>query len=170
MRSPLASSLLCRVALSAALLIVGACDQIKPAKPQEEKRESVLGEGGIVFGGNRRGGSADTSGIGVNSFLWRATLDTIGVLPLESADPFGGVIITDWYTPPGTTTERLKLNVFLLGKELRADAVRISVFRQQREGATSWRDVQAAPGTASQLEDAILTRARQLRVLAQASQ
>ncbi len=165
MRSPFALSLLC-----AAVLAVGACDQIKPAQPQEEKRESVMGEGGLVFGGSRRGAATETSGIGVNGFLWRATLDTIGVLPLESADPFGGVIITDWYAPPGNAAERLKLNVFLLGKELRADAVRITVFRQQRDGSGAWRDAAPDASTGSQLEDTILTRARQLRVMSQAAQ
>ncbi len=164
MRAFVALSLLCVSAL-----VLSACDQITPAQPQEEQRESILGEGGLVFGGNRRASSAETSGIGVNGFLWRATLDTVGVLPLESADPFGGVIITDWYSPPGTTAERLKLNVFLLGKELRADGVRVSVFRQAR-GAGGWVDTPAAPETAGQLEDAILTRARQLRVLSQAAQ
>ena len=77
--------------------------------------------------GNGGGGP----GIGVNSYLWHASLDTVSFLPLASADPFGGVIITDWYSPPATPNERFKVNVFILNRELRADGVKATVFRQK---------------------------------------
>lgn len=130
---------------------------------------SILGgEGGFtLFGGNKKK-TEDASGIGVNSFLWRASLDTLAFLPITSADPFGGVILTDWYSPPGTPNERFKVNLYILDRQLRADGVRASVFRQVREGA-SWKDSGVAADTAAQLEDTILTRARQLRVAQQAS-
>jgi hypothetical protein len=110
------------------------------------------------------GGDADSEGgIGVNGFLWRASLDTIAFMPLASADPFGGVIITDWYAAPETPGERFKMTVYILDKRLRADGLRVSVFRQTRNDA-DWQDSEVSPGVATRLENAILTRARQLRI------
>jgi hypothetical protein len=126
--------------------------------------DSVFGEGGLSLGGTQRDdGSDGAGGLGVNSFLWRASLDTISFMPLVSADPFGGVIITDWYTPPQTPGERFKVNVYILGRTLRADGIRAAVFRQQ-QAASGWVDAPVTPNTATDLEDAILTRARQLRI------
>lgn len=133
-------------------------------------RQSVFGDGGInIFGmGEKKpqdqGGG---SGIGVNSFLWRATLDTISFMPLASADPFGGVIITDWYSPPQTPEERFKVTVYILDRALRADGLRVSVFRQGRQG-DGWVDQATAPATATNMENAILQRAREFRMEAEA--
>ncbi|MCM2344538.1 MAG: DUF3576 domain-containing protein [Alphaproteobacteria bacterium] len=125
---------------------------------------SVFGEGGLMLLGRKDGDdSAGNNGIGVNSFLWRASLDTISFMPLASADPFGGTIITDWYSPDETPNERFKLNVFILDKQLRSDGVSVKVFRQALKNG-GWRDVASTDATARQLEDAILTRARQMRV------
>jgi hypothetical protein len=126
-------------------------------------RESVFGEGGFTFGGNSSAQPGGTSGIGVNAYLWRATLDTVSVWPVASADPFGGVVITDWHAPAETPDERFKMNVYILDRALRADGVRVSVFRQVRDGPNGWRDAAVNKATASRLEDAILTRARQFR-------
>ncbi len=104
------------------------------------------------------------TGLGVNGFLWRATLDTIAFMPLTSADPFGGVIITDWYTPPEAPAERFKMNVYIMGRELRADGVRVAVFRQRAGGNGAWIDATLKAETATNLENQILTRARQLRL------
>ncbi|WP_425450180.1 DUF3576 domain-containing protein [Virgifigura deserti] len=140
------------------------------ATPQYEEPETLFGEGGLTFGGGGAAPSDDSGGgIGVNSFLWRASLDTVSFMPLVSADPFGGVIITDWYSPAGTTNERYKVNLFILGRALRADGIRASVFRQQLNGAAGWVDAPIDESTATKLENAILTRARQLRI-AQAGQ
>lgn len=122
---------------------------------------SVFGSGGLLNMGRANDDSG--SGIGVNSYLWRASLDTISFMPLASADPFGGTIITDWYTPPETPNERFKLNVFILDKQLRSDGVSVKVFRQNLKGG-NWKDSTATDTTARQLEEAILTRARQMRV------
>ncbi len=100
--------------------------------------------------------------IGVNAFLWRASLDTVATMPVNSADPFGGVIITDWHAQPAAPSERFKLNVYILGRALRADGVRVAVFRQVLTAA-GWRDAPVPSTTGSSIEDAILTRARQLR-------
>jgi hypothetical protein len=121
----------------------------------------------LLFGsGDKKGGDNNgaPAGVGVNSYLWHATLDTVSFMPLASADPFGGVIITDWYSPPGTPDERFKMNVLILGRELRADGVRATVFRQKRDANGQWIDAAVEPQTGIDLENAILTRARQLRL------
>lgn len=126
------------------------------------KKESIFGEGGI-FGKKDDSQDGGGSGIAVNSFLWRASLDTVSFMPLASADPFGGTILTDWYVPDDKGNERFKLNVFILTRELRSDGVRVRMFRQIRKNGT-WVDVTNNEAAARQLEDAILTRARQLRI------
>ena len=118
-----------------------------------------------IFGGSKSGGGGGGGGIGVNNYLWRASLDTISFMPLASADPFGGVIITDWYTPPETPAERFKMNVYILGRQLRADGVRVAVFRQNR-AASGWIDATVTKTTSVNLENEILNRARQLRFAA----
>lgn len=101
--------------------------------------------------------------LGVNSYLWHATLDTLRFMPLASADPFGGVIITDWYSAPEDPNERMKVTVYILDRNLRADGLKIAVFRQT-SSTSGWVDAQVNPDTATKLEDAILTRARELRL------
>jgi hypothetical protein len=101
--------------------------------------------------------------LGVNQYLWHATLDTLRFMPLQSADPFGGVIITDWYSAPEAPNERMKVTAYILDRNLRADGLKIAVFRQTRTG-DGWADAQVSPDTATKLEDAVLTRARELRL------
>lgn len=125
--------------------------------------DSIFGTDGLRLFGQKDGDDDGQTGIGVNSFLWRASLDTVSFMPLASADPFGGVILTDWHAPPETPNERFKLNVFILDRQLRSDGIQVKVFRQVKRGS-SWQDSTVADSTARQLEEAILTRARQLRV------
>lgn len=128
--------------------------------------EGLFGTGTLnIFGGGEAEGQGGGSGTGVavNSFLWRASLDTVSFMPLASADPFGGVIITDWYTPPETPSERFKLNVFILDRQLRADGLRVAVFKEQAAGA-GWRPAPLDEQTAVSIENRILERARELRV------
>lgn len=134
--------------------------------PGGAKRETVFGPGGfnIFRGDSDSEGGGGGSGIAVNSYLWRASLDTLSFMPLASADPFGGVIITDWYSPPETPEERFKMNVYILGRQLRADGVKVAVFRQIRDSYNDWSDSAITPNTPAELENAILTRARQLRI------
>jgi hypothetical protein len=101
--------------------------------------------------------------LGVNSYLWHASLDTLSFMPLQSADPFGGVIITDWYSAPTAPNERMRVTVYILDRHLRADGLKVAVFRQSRSG-DGWVDAQVNPDTADKLEDAILARARELRL------
>lgn len=109
------------------------------------------------------GGGGGGGGIGVNAYLWRGTLETLDFMPIASADPFGGLIITDWYQPPESPSERLKLQVLIRDRVLRADGLKVAVFRQVREGEM-WADAPVDPATATRLEDKILTRARELRI------
>ncbi|MBO1326149.1 DUF3576 domain-containing protein [Acetobacter sp. TBRC 12305] len=107
------------------------------------------------------GGEASLKG-GVNAYLWRAALDTLSFMPIASTDAEGGIILTDWYTPPAAQGERFKITAFILDRRLRSDALRLSVFRQVRQG-DSWVDTQPAPNTASDIATRILSRARKLR-------
>lgn len=148
------------IAATAALALVG-CGSNKEAKGF---RTGDIESGGIGFGfGKKKNKGGSDSEIGVNSFLWRATLDTVNFMPLASADPFGGVIITDWYSSPQTPTERFKLTVYILDTRLRADGLKVNVFRQTNANG-AWTDASSDPQTGIDIEDAILTRARQLRI------
>ncbi len=129
----------------------------------KKERETIFGPGGINFLESFGSGEGDGNGIGVNAFLWRASLDTISFMPLTSADPFGGVIITDWYSPPETPAERFKMTVYILDRRLRADGLKVAVFRQEKTSA-DWVDSGVTDATARQLENAILHRARQIRL------
>lgn len=104
------------------------------------------------------------AGIGVNSFLWRASLDTISFMPLREVDPFGGVIVTDWYANPELPSERFQVTVYILDTRLRGDALSVRVFRQERAEDGEWIDASVSNQTALDIENAILTRARQLRI------
>ncbi|WGF87540.1 DUF3576 domain-containing protein [Marinivivus vitaminiproducens] len=108
-------------------------------------------------------GTGGGGGIGVNSYLWRASLETIDFMPLASADPFGGVILTDWYTPSEAPNERFKLNVYIVDTRLRADGVKVTVLRQMRDGS-NWTNEPVDTALGRDIEDKILTRARQLRI------
>jgi hypothetical protein len=100
--------------------------------------------------------------IGVNTYLWRAAIDTLSFAPLIQADSNGGVIVTDWYANPNTPGERVKLTVSILDQELRADALRVAASRQVSQGG-SWVDAPVSAATVQKLEDIILTRARDIR-------
>jgi hypothetical protein len=132
---------------------------------QNRETGSLFGPGGLFGAKNGDKSSEGGTGVAVNAYLWRASLDTINFIPLVSADPFGGVIITDWYTPSESPTERMKVQVTILDRELRADGVRVAVFKQQTNAkAGGWVDAPVDPHTNTDIENAILTRARQLRI------
>lgn len=173
-------------AILAGSLMLAACENaVVPGSPDdphppgtglpgtEGAPGSIFGEGGLDLS-RLAGLSGDSDGesggvLGVNSFLWRASLDTMSFMPLASADPFGGVIITDWHSLPETPNDRFKVAVYILDRQLRADGLRISMFRQSRaDGGAEWQPRKVAPETVTRLEDQILTRARQLRSAAAA--
>lgn len=108
-------------------------------------------------------GPEENGALGVNAYLWRASLDTLSFLPLVSADPYGGVIITDWYANPDKKDERMKATVYILDTRLRADGVSAAVFRETLANGV-WTTAPVSPDTNVALENAILSKARQLRL------
>ncbi|NVJ91329.1 MAG: DUF3576 domain-containing protein [Methylocystaceae bacterium] len=153
-----------------------ACDSVDVTGPdtferpndkwqqREKRKDTIFGEGGLSFGGkDEKRVDQGGTGIGVNAYLWRATLDTISFMPLSSADPFGGVVLTDWYTTAEAPNERFKLNVYILGQALRADGIRVAAFRQIKGVNNDWQPADMEAKAVVDIENAILTRARQLR-------
>ena len=156
------------------LFVIAGCGAIgiapdpPPPTSAPEVSATGAGQGGLIdrfFGESESTGQG--GGIAVNSFLWRASLDTMSFLPLQHSDPFGGVINYDWYSPPETPNERVKVTVYILDRELRADGLRLSVFRQILNGQ-NWRPAKVDPSTTRDLENAILKRARELRIASSA--
>jgi hypothetical protein len=129
-------------------------------------------DSGVIFGIGKGEGKQQSagggSGIGANAFLWRGALDTISFMPLASADPFGGVIITDWYTPPGTSGERFKATIYILSRDLRSDGIRVNLYRQVLQDG-QWVDATVADSTVGDIENKVLARARHMREQLQAS-
>lgn len=169
------SRILRRAALvSLALFSLAACSKAKPVGPDEYNipgyntgggTGKMFGDNGLVlFGGAKATDQSDqgSGSIGVNAYLWRGALDTLSFMPLASADPFGGTIITDWYSPPSANGERFKATAYILGRQLRADAVRVTIFRQVMQNGV-WADAPVATSTTSEIENKVLARARELR-------
>jgi hypothetical protein len=152
-------------ACALSLTALGACSHGGGPKTFQTQES-----GGInpfkMFGGGGGGAKApsDQPSIGVNGYLWRASLDTLAFMPLASADPYGGVIITDWYVNPERPEERFKCTVYILDSRLRADGLNVAVFKQTKDGAGGWVDSPTAGQTETDIENAILTKARQLRL------
>ena len=122
---------------------------------------------GLVACGSKDRPRADlaasrVTSIGVNSYLWRASLDALSFMPLLQTDSNGGVIVTDWYANPSNASERVKVSVTILDQDLRADALRVAASRQVSQ-AGNWVDAPVQAATVQRLEDIILTRARDLR-------
>lgn len=143
----------------AAGALAGCASRADEGQPRE--RGGLFGFGFGRDDGDARGN--ERAEIGVNSLLYRATLETLSFMPLESQDPWGGVIITEWYNNPDLPNERFKATVYILDTRLRADALRVSLFRQVLT-ANGWMNADVDPATSIQIENAILTRARQLRL------
>jgi hypothetical protein len=139
----------------------GATTSANATVPEEESKIDF----GNLFGGKKASKSSNTeqAGIGVNAYLWRASLDTISFMPLTSADPWGGVIITDWYANPQTPDEHFKVTIFILDSRLRADALNVAVQKEVRSG-DRWVTADVSQQTQLDIENAILSRARELRL------
>lgn len=171
-------------------LSLTACDgvEVEEAKPRvTEQRERIRAQSGTIHGNpkgfvvystreddgtdTQNGVSASAEGnpqavatrLSVNPYLWQASLESLDFMPLAQADSSGGVIITDWYAPSETPDERFKVTVYILDTDLRADALKVNVFRQV-ESDKGWVDAAVVDETATGLEDNILTRARELRL------
>lgn len=125
-----------------------------------------LGLALVACGGRERPqadvAAANVTAIGVNSYLWRASLETLSFMPLTQADSAGGVIVTDWYSNPSNPNDRVKVTVSILDQDLRADALRVAASREVQQGGT-WVAAPVQAATVQKLEDIILTKARDLR-------
>ncbi|MEL6265994.1 MAG: DUF3576 domain-containing protein [Pseudomonadota bacterium] len=177
------------VILSLCCMALMACGENLAAKPDpadqktvgrpkrvldDTSRQSVFGDEGIRFssGGGLEAGSLggvfgpDEGGerLPVNRFLWQASLDTLSFLPLSSTDPFTGVIATDWGASRDAPGERFKVTAYLLSGQLEASSLRVAVFREVLSEQGVWVPAAVDPATPRQLEDAILSRARQIRM------
>ena len=153
---------------AASLVLLAGCGGIKTTPTGDsdlldyrtKRSASVFGEDGISFGGKGNAPDAAGTGIGVNAFLWRSSLDTLAFMPLTSADPFGGVIITDWFQP--AAGERFKATAYILTRQLRADGLKVAIYRQLLQGG-QWVDAPVSAATVTEMENKILARARELR-------
>jgi hypothetical protein len=131
-------------------------------------RPSGTTSGIVVFGVDKdreareAAAAGGGSGLSVNAYLWRAALDTLSFMPLAAADPFGGTIITDWYSPPAAQGERFRAQAYVIGRQLRADGVKVQVFRQVLERG-QWVESPVSLATNAEMEDKVLARARELR-------
>jgi hypothetical protein len=99
---------------------------------------------------------------GINAYLWRAALDSVGFLPLDVADPDTGQIMTNWYSAPAEPGMRSKMFVEILDPDLRRDTIRVTVIRQLQDASGEWTEIPAPAGTAQSMEDSIYIKARDL--------
>ena len=131
---------------------------------ETEDDETFLGDmfKGLTGSGDKK--KTGGGGIGVNTYIWRASLDTLSFMPLLSADPFGGVIITDWYSNAETSKEKFKIVAYILGTELRVDAIKVSVFKKIKKENGNWVDTKNNKILQNKVEDAILTKARKYKI------
>jgi hypothetical protein len=151
------------VAAGVLALSLAACSS--GGGPRTFQTQEPGGFNPFKFGGGAKASTpGDQPSIGVNGYLWRATLDTLAFMPLASADPYGGTVITDWYTNPDKPDERFKCTVYILDSRLRADGLNVAVFKQTKDAAGNWVDTPTASQTEIDIENSILTRARQLRL------
>lgn len=158
------------------ILLMG-CSQDTSSLPEletpvgrEQSRRSangkVFGTDFFLFGSPKHNHSSTakaTLSPTVNTFLWQASLDVLSFAPLAAADSKGGVIVSDWYTAPNTPNERIKVTIYISSQQLRADALKVTIHKQIR-GKTDWVNATTDTSVATEIEDLILSRARQLRV------
>ena len=157
-------SLICAVPL---FLHLAGCSGSGFKTPEPEKKPVS------IFTGKPQGTPIDelfgkkgqTGALPVNALLWRAALDIASFVPLDDVDTFGGSIVTEWYVPKDQTNRRLKLAVFVVGLELRSDAIQVRAYVQTRDG-NGWTNTGRDSTLSRKLEDLILTRARELRAAA----
>ncbi len=152
------------IALLSALALISGLTACSAIKNDLAKGLPFSGGGKAAKSKSRQADMAASrvTQIGVNAYLWRAALDTISFMPLLQTDSNGGVIVTDWYSNPNNTAERMKLTVSILDQDLRADALRVAASRQVSQ-AGGWADAPVEAATVQKLEEIILTKARDLR-------
>ena len=120
-------------------------------------------KGGLSFGTNEGNNAVSSIGMPINPYLWKGSLETIGFMPLTSADPFGGTIITDWYSDGQNINERCKINIFIKGLELKTSNLKVNTFCQSFEN-NRWIDLPTSASQSAQLENAILNKAKRIKL------
>ena len=161
-----------RLSLFLLIILASACSAFEngdhnypdPDYNPNKPKGKLFGEGGLTLF-DTTSSSSDGSGpsIGVNVHLWRASLETLSSFPIVSADPFGGTIVTDWYSPAGTPDERFKVNLYILDQDLRPEALKVSVFKQAKDKKGVWQDAKASDEVGQKLEQTILAKARDMK-------
>jgi hypothetical protein len=161
------------ILLTLALTFVAGCgfggvveDQESPEdrlKYGDPKSGTLFGDI-TIWGGNKNKSESEQRGLSINAVAWKATLDVLSFLPLVSADPFSGIIITDWYSEDGHQDERFKINAFIEGRALRSDSIKVSVFKQVKNKSGEWLVVDPDADSARKIENAILQRAREINI------
>lgn len=157
-----------------ALFVVTGCEttiekaDVNPTPTDMKRGEGMFsGKTGNLLdafrGENGSNGGASAAAMTINPYLWRASLEAISFMPLAQSDSTGGLLITDWYSNPDNASERMKVNVYVLGLKLNPQSLKVTVFKQEFN-KTQWEDIAVSPKTARQLEDIILTNARILKV------
>ena len=141
---------------------------MRDAETRLQTGGGLLGKGGISFSGiiNNDSGnnnSTTTIAMSVNPFLWKGALETIDFMPLNSADQVGGTIITDWYSTSANPNERCKLNIFISGKRLNTENLRVTTFCQEFKDP-SWINKKVNQEDNIKIENAILNKAKKLKL------
>lgn len=152
---------------AASALALAACEGGRPPPEQIDREEAGrerLGTIGDIPGLLNEEGRRGDGLTPVNRYLWRASLDTLAFLPLASTDPFTGVVATDWGASPDTPQERFKVTAYVTSPTLAANSLQVAVFREIRSPEGAWVTAPVSGSTARRLEDAILVRARQLKI------
>lgn len=146
----------------AAALPPGAT-QAASAQPEDIDTESTIW---TVLGVAKRPSQraiGPQTGDQVSPILWEAAHDTLNFVKISSEDPMTGVMQTDWYSPPGKPQERMRIAVFILSRALRSDSLSVSIERQQRSAGGQWAASPIARDAVTELENAVLLRARHIR-------
>ena len=151
---------------SLAILLTGCTSGNVPKPQKDEGPVSIItGEtGGWSLSDFRNQSGSQSTTLPVNAILWRAALDIAALLPISDVDTFGGTIVTEWYSLPESPNERIKLTIFVVGRELRSDAIRVVVNVQTRDGLQgNWGNNTRDLEFGRRLEDLVLNRAREIR-------
>ncbi|EDV18479.1 hypothetical protein TRIADDRAFT_63005 [Trichoplax adhaerens] len=153
------------------IALLAACSKVdikrefpKTRQQKEEDRIGKLTGDGLVFGKGASDSPSSANYANVNAYLWRASLDQVDFMPLNSADSSGGVIVTDWYSISDSSKERYKLNVYILGKDLSANSIKVNVYKQTLGKNLIWNNQRSDENLAEKIKNKIIDRARQLKV------
>ena len=136
---------------------------MKDAENRLRTGGGLFGKKGMTLGTNEDKKTVSSIGMPINPYLWKGSLETVGFMPLSSADPFGGIIITDWYSDGQTINERCKINIFIKGLELKTSNLKVNTFCQSFENS-KWVDLPISASVNAQLEDAILNKAKKIKL------